>query len=62
MNAHNVHVTTKQPCKQSANKLSLFKKKKKYTELLQRTLKIKKPQVTTFTLHKNLRKNKKSKS
>lgn len=35
MNAHNVHVTTKQPCKQSANKLSLVKKKN--MELLQRT-------------------------
>ena len=30
MNAHSVHVTTKQPCKQSANKLSLFKKKEVY--------------------------------
>ena len=62
MNAHKVHVTTKQPCKQSANKLSLLEKKKKYTELLQTTLKIKKPKVTTFTLHKNLKKNKKSQS
>lgn len=48
MNAHSVHVTTKQPCKQSANKLSLLKKN--YIELLQRMLKIKKPKVTTFHL------------
>lgn len=49
MNAHSVHVTTKQPCKQSANKLSLLRKN--HTELLQRTPKIKKLKVTFhFTL------------
>lgn len=55
MNAHSVHVTTKQPCKQSANKLSLLKKN--YRELLQRTLQIKKTKVTTFHFTLKCQKN-----